>query len=348
MRTYLPQIDSLRFFAALGVVNLHWCNVYFDGTFDWSFGKYGVQLFFVLSGFLITRILIQKKREQANRSTVIKSFFMRRVLRLFPIYYLFLIYLILIKDEFVINHAGYFFTYTANFVFAQEGLVDKWSNHVWTLCIEEQFYLLFPWVILFIRRSWEYPLALVFLMIGLGTKAYAFWFDQPFLYFSLPAQIDMLGAGILLGLLWENRAPILGWLGRWAGLLVLLLLVAFFIAHYTTAGVWRLIVFTPILIGTCLVLVHKTATGFKGGPARVIFDNPLTQYLGKLSYGIYLYHKIIPLSLFILLPKLGITINNFYLEYALNFSILVLASVLSWHIIEKPLLKLKRHFKYSN
>lgn len=348
MRNYLPQIDSLRFFAALGVVNLHWCNVYFEGTMDWSFGKYGVQLFFVLSGFLITRILIQKKREQAKRSTVIKSFFMRRVLRLFPIYYLFLLYLILVKDEFVVNHAAYFFTYTANFVFTQEGLVDQWSNHVWTLCIEEQFYLLFPWIILFIRRKWEYPFALLFLAIGLGTKTYAFWFDQPFLYFSLPAQVDMLGAGVLLGLFWENRAPVLSWLDRWSALLVLLLVPAFFISHYTTAGAWRLVIFTPILIGTCVVLVHKTAIGFKTGPARIAFDNPLTQYLGKISYGIYLYHKIIPLSLFILLPRLGISINNFYLEYALNFSILILGSILSWHIVEKPLLRLKRHFKYSS
>jgi peptidoglycan/LPS O-acetylase OafA/YrhL len=88
---YYPQLDTLRIIAALGIINLHWLaenylSLYgIDKSYDWGFGKYGVQLFFVLSGFLITDILIRRKGIEPTGNTIL-NFSIRRVLRLFPIY----------------------------------------------------------------------------------------------------------------------------------------------------------------------------------------------------------------------------------------------------------------------
>lgn len=347
---YLPQIDTLRFFAALGVINLHWVNVYFEGSFDWSLGKYGVQLFFVLSGFLITKILLAQKESPTQKMTLVKRFFMRRVLRLFPIYYLLLIFLILIKDQYVIDNALSFFSYTANFSFAQDGLVDKWSNHVWTLCIEEQFYLIFPWLILFTPRKWELPTLGILFGIGVLFKILIVLLQRPNWYFLMFSQLDMLAAGALLGLFWHRNSSYLDRLTQTSTYLIPVFGLLTIALHYTTAHESYLrMTFTLSLLIFCVLLVHKTALGFKGKASRLIFDNAILQYLGKVSYGLYLYlyHKVIPLTLFIVLPKLGIQNNNFYFLYLLSFAILLIVSIASWQWIEKPILKLKKHFSYN-
>src|SRR5690349_1354590 len=101
---YYSQLDALRAIAALGVINLHWLDSKYLSLYnihpslDWGFGKFGVQLFFVLSGFLITDILIASKSLEQKGKVVIK-FYMRRILRLLPIYYLLILYLIVVKDQ---------------------------------------------------------------------------------------------------------------------------------------------------------------------------------------------------------------------------------------------------------
>lgn len=346
---YMPQLDTLRFFAALGVVNLHWCNGYWSTELDWSFGVYGIPFFFVLSGFLITRVLLGAKDETANRLGTIGSFFFRRALRLFPIYYLFVLYLLLVRDDFVRTNIAFFLTYTPNIgFFTRGGLVDLWSNHLWSLGIEEQFYLLFPWLILFVAKRFEVGVSLGMVSVGLLSQflaAIGAVGDRPI--FLLPTtQLDTLGAGVLLGILVHRGrldpirrvCPSPWWVGMWF-LLALL-------CHSSATGRIRVFLLAPVLLLFFTSLVYVASNGFPGLAGRIL-DFNWFRYLGKTSYGIYLYHKVIPLSLVILLNKAGIVLSGFYLTYAVNFAILIAVSSLSWWLIELPIQNGKKYFPYS-
>ena len=130
-------------------------------------GETGVTLFFVLSGFLITTILLKAKSETDNNLGIIKNFMIRRSLRIFPIYYIFLGFLLLLKYPIDIKFLGYFLTYTSNFLVIKE---KHWVNytHTWSLSVEEQFYLIWPWLVLYIRND---RLKYLFLSFIVGAVA---------------------------------------------------------------------------------------------------------------------------------------------------------------------------------
>jgi peptidoglycan/LPS O-acetylase OafA/YrhL len=159
---YVRQLDGIRAVAVLLVIVSHWFPGDVVGKF--GFGAIGVDIFFVLSGFLITRILIVERLNfEINPSThsrlkAIRNFMVRRSLRIFPIYYLLLVLLILFKDQFPnpvsLDWKWYFF-YLQNILF----YINKtWPggklSHLWSLAVEEQFYLFWPWIILFVSQRW--------------------------------------------------------------------------------------------------------------------------------------------------------------------------------------------------
>ena len=351
---YFPQLDTLRTIAAFGVINLHWLNSEYPSLFGidhesaWDFGKYGVQLFFVLSGFLITDILIRHKHG-TSRKRLIRSFFVRRVLRLIPIYYLFLLFLLLLDVSYVSEHTAWFFTYTANIRFwLSGGLVDVWSNHTWTLSIEEQFYLLFPFLMLFVRRKGEFIVVILFIVSALCFKAYHH--DEALRYHLLIfAQTDMLGTGALLALLRIHRPRFFEALRTTTWRVIGSVSLGFcFLMFYTDQEGFLLHrLFDLCLLGGFTILVANTALGFEGWVGKV-FENGFLRYLGKISYGLYLYHKIIPLTLLIVLNKLGIGIGNILVYYLVNLALLLSLSHLSWQLLEKPIMRLKQRFEYSN
>ena len=90
----------------------------------------------------------------------------------------------------------------------------------------------------------------------------------------------------------------------------------------------------------------NTAQGFSGWVGQ-LFENKGLRYLGKISYGLYLYHKIIPLTLLIVLNKMGWSITNIGVYYLVNLGLLLLMSHLSWQLLEKPIMRLKQRFEYS-
>ncbi len=349
---YYPQLDSLRAFAAIGVINLHWLAASYPTLFgihhesNWGFGYYGVQLFFVLSGFLITNILIENK-DLESRKSVIKKFYIRRILRLFPIYFLFLIFLIAVRDPFAIENIGWFLTYTANFRFFQVGgLIDVWSNHLWTLSIEEQFYLAFPFLILLTPRKQEAIIPILLIVGSLAFKSYYHQSAEPINLLTI-SQLDMLGAGVGLALIKNRCGEKFNWLTGRAGKIVMIAsLVSCLWIFYSVeqaSVLWRC--FDYLLLVSFSLLVANTAVGFTGIAGR-IFNSSILIYLGKVSYGLYLYHKVVPLTLLIFLNKLNLQINTIQSFYLINLSILLIVTHLSWILIERPILRLKSNFQY--
>lgn len=151
----------LRSLAVFFVIITHWGPNDFSSPVFTSIyqkimpnGVFGVDLFFVLSGYLITQILLTARINAGgvNKLKIIKAFYIRRALRISPIYYLLIIIVILLKDQFVINHILYFITYTSNFlVFKTRSWVS--ITHTWSLSVEEQFYLIWPWVMIFPHKK---------------------------------------------------------------------------------------------------------------------------------------------------------------------------------------------------
>ena len=173
---YIKQLDSLRAIAVTFVVFGH----YFPSFYIWKYfpiGSIGVDLFFVLSGFLITNILInQRELNDSFKYTklrIISNFYLRRILRIFPIYYLFVIFVYLFSSIVQANvHSAlpYLLTYTVNIYFFKKQGFSGEISHLWTLAVEEQFYLIWPWIVLFTKKYFLLYIIIFFILIGVIGK----------------------------------------------------------------------------------------------------------------------------------------------------------------------------------
>ena len=143
--SHMPQLDGLRALAVLMVVVHH----YVEGGWGLA-ANLGVKLFFVLSGFLITSILLRSRSQSGaagwNRWRAVRNFYARRFLRIFPLYYLVVALAAILDVEPTREYLAWLLTYTLNLKMAAQGWYIDHFAHFWTLSIEEQFYLIWPWV----------------------------------------------------------------------------------------------------------------------------------------------------------------------------------------------------------
>jgi hypothetical protein len=162
---YMPQLDGLRAFAVAAVVVYH----FVPG--GWNFAAYlGVKLFFTLSGFLITGILLKAREtaetENQNRTNVLGRFYVRRFLRIFPLYYFVVTVAWVIDLEPTRKIIVWLLTYTLNIRMAWQGYYEASFAHFWSLAVEEQFYLVAPWLVLFLPKKWIKPALIAVIAIG--------------------------------------------------------------------------------------------------------------------------------------------------------------------------------------
>ena len=155
---YIKGLDTVRALAVLVVIVSHWGFPVVLGPKFYAvlnniigFGRFGLIIFFVLSGFLITSILLHEKEKYEDKPKFdsLKKFFIRRVLRIFPIYYILLFIMFLTNDPYIRDHIWYYLGYSSNLL--RE--TDKVLPHFWSLAVEEQFYLIWPWIILFANKK---------------------------------------------------------------------------------------------------------------------------------------------------------------------------------------------------
>ena len=351
---YIKQLDSVRAIAVLLVIITHWfpetnqLNIY-TSVFN------GVDVFFVLSGFLITRILLQNRLEAESsvvtKSTVVKNFFVRRILRIFPIYYLLIFFLLAFASTTgtdIKNSFPYFLTYTSNIYFYNRQAWDGMLSHLWSLSVEEQFYLFWPWLMLYPKKSWLLPIIILAALVGTVSQMVSP--ESDILTFAC---LDGFGAGAFFAWAMVFKPAFLeGSKKVW-----LLLAIA-------ALGLQLLRVFGP---GFSLI-PSRTLTAFftlwvileivspkekKFFLFNFILNNRVLIFIGKISYGIYLYHLLLPYYTFSAFDRLNALLPNalfryeFYLVRMENFGLLILISYISWKIIEQPILRLKKHFEYQ-
>lgn len=337
----------MRFYAVFSVILLHLYphterGVKFFSTFHGFIP--GVPLFFCISGFLITLILIDPR--YVSRRKLIKSFYIRRFLRIFPIYYLTVLTLAILNINGYRQWALYDVFYLSNII---QGLNGDFSGsvapHFWSLAVEEQFYLIWPGLVLLLRSVW-YKILISAAIFGFGTGMMLLGEDK-FLISKTVGCLTYLGSGAFLAVLWLNKSS---WLKSlidffWIPGLVLLLMVVF---EAFDIIVWSHNV--RFLAGAIMIplVTAKFAKGFEFWLIKRLVENPVILYLGKISYGLYVYH------LLMLFPAVAIKkitgwhfLENLFAMMILKMILAIVVSIISWEFFEKKINKLKNRFGYN-
>jgi peptidoglycan/LPS O-acetylase OafA/YrhL len=342
--SYMPQLDALRTFAVAMVIYSHWIPKEFH--FGFPLGHAGVQLFFVLSGFLITGILL-RCREFHDSKFCLRAFYIRRFLRIFPLFYaiLFLGYILKIHPipETILWHLSYL----SNIYFFK---VQEWSgclSHFWSLAVEEQFYLIWPTVILFIPRKTIPFVIILTILIGFVSRyglAYIFPDVEHFMVLPTSALVS-LGLGAALACeRGKIISPKLKFLLRFGfPAFVILFMLSLFDA---ILPVHSLLQYFALMLGFTW-LVDKASLGFKGTFGRIL-NNPVLIYLGSISYGLYVLHNFARVPVVMFSEIVGMPfLQEGIAEIILKLLFTVVGASLSWHLFESPINNLKRHFPYS-
>jgi peptidoglycan/LPS O-acetylase OafA/YrhL len=346
---YMPQLDALRAFAVLAVMVHHFLPVNQFIPEDYlTLGLLAVRLFFVLSGFLITGILLGYRSDEPGNA--LKRFYFRRVLRIFPIYYLTLFIALALGVRSIQQGAFWHLTYLSNFIAAFH---PEWmgpASHFWTLAVEEQFYFVWPFIMLLMPRRYlvktiigTIGLAVLFRALVLTVLPIPMEAGGIFTF----ATLDSLGGGALLALFHYDKKlhphlPKVMKLCLAAGLSILALTT--FLYAYRIG--FRLL-YTLLCLGVSLlfmVLIEKTSRGFSG-KAKILLEHPLVLYTGKISYGLYVYHNFMLTIVLYYLAKTT-AVPDYRLVAILCFTTTFATAIASWHLVERPLSHLKNKFRF--
>ena len=352
----LVELDALRAAAVLLVIWVHTTDTSVGvGAFALA-GYHGVLLFFVISGFLITGILLDARSAAWPGGTparrILMAFYARRFLRIFPLYYLVLIGAALALPP-VRHSIEWHVAYLSNWYFAWRNTFDDWTAHFWSLAVEEQFYLVWPWFVLLLSRSSLVWTMLSMTLIGPLTRLAicAAGVSGPSGWVTTPSVLDPLGLGCLLAYAWhatDERAS--RRLANWAGIVGLGLMTA--AQGLTWVRASSAVVFTIQPLGwslVCVWMVHHAARSVRGPLGRGLRAGPVI-YVGSISYGIYLIHPFVPAMMSAGARTLGTSVPAWLKHGYGAFVIVSLTSVLfaalSWRFFEGPLNDLKRRFPY--
>jgi peptidoglycan/LPS O-acetylase OafA/YrhL len=356
---YIPQFDSLRAIAVLMVIVHHW----FGENRILNFlpnGALGVNIFLVLSGFLITGILLKAKKQSEwegstlNKATIFKNFYIRRTLRIFPIYYLFLIILWLLSDADIKQDGIYYFTYTSNILFYSGQFFSTHLSHLWSLAVEEQFYILWPWLIILVNRKTLPYLIALFLIIGVSSN-YIFTAKSWWVMIFTPACFDAFAIGGFLAYLNIYRQDLIEVIQpkyKWivACIFTVFILHVFDIKFLPTRTMHSLLAIT--IIYYCLFKNNIRIVNY-------ILSNSWLIKIGKISYGVYLYHLFVPeLWMWVNQNFYTIGVDPFFNKsmpaglqplwlFLQEFTFLLVLSSLSWRLVEKPINNFKNRFTYK-
>lgn len=352
---YLRQLDGLRAVAVGGVLWQHWLSSSFHFGSTW--GVTGVWLFFVISGYLITGILLGCRNDDGglmDRMRSIRHFYIRRFLRIFPLYYGTLLVALLLNAPHVRENIAWHALYMTNVFAAVTNEHVPPAAHFWSLAVEEQFYLLWPWLIVFVPRRWLLPTIVLAIAVGPLFRMLAAmnWPDNSKVDLLTPACLDALGIGALLAYLAPpsrtgDSAP-----AKKAarGMLVvgLPLWIALFLLGRHVHVSWLHVAQPTALALVFGWIVMRAVYGFFS-PIGWLLEAPPIVYLGRISYGIYVVHPFIDCAL-------DATLKHFEHPEILDahglprafvlLTITIAVTSLSWYAFENPLNGLKKRFPY--
>jgi peptidoglycan/LPS O-acetylase OafA/YrhL len=354
---HLDQLDTLRAFAVLGVLIRHFWPALQPGL---DLGARGVHLFFALSGFLITGILLRSRDQvdQAGRGTglAVRRFYIRRFLRIFPVYYLVLAVTWALAFPDVRSSLPWHLAYGSNVLFAIQGQWPATTSHLWSLSVEEQFYLIWPPLMFLVPRRHIRPVVAGFILAGPFFRVVGYFagLNWVALQTLLPASFDSLGMGAWLA--WIHASPAEAIPGERkqldkAALLALPVALVIWLHGATgwwpaTAWLWLGVENTAWAVLGAWV-IDRAARGVEGPVGWVLSLRPLI-YLGRISYGVYLIHLFVPDLLYRLTSAANLPYPTQNPAIFLVFTAISVAlAAISWHYYEAPINRLKRRFPYA-
>lgn len=360
---HIPALDGVRGLAILFVIAFH-ARVVFNSTAEIPYlgfrvlglGWSGVDLFFVLSGFLITGILLDSRQSPSY----FRTFYLRRILRIFPLYFAYL-FLILVVARFVwLAYAGsdlwkstnpwWYFTYLLNWK-SDHGYNDLVLGHLWSLAIEEQFYCVWPAVVWFMPRHHLKWLCLAVAAGALAARVYlgSHGFDSEAIYRMTPGRMDTLALGAFVAVGVRDFRAVLD---RWADRVLALSAAGFLAIWAVNRGpVWSDLAMRTAgasLIAVIYACIVFRATTMQEGMAHRFLSRPLLRQCGRYSYAMYVLHSVAynltstavrnlsaqPLPhLLVLAAK--------YLYFPALAGAAFGAAWISWRVLEYPFIRLK-------
>jgi len=360
---FYPRLEGLRGFSIILVMISHYIVITnFPQLKFLNFGFWGVNLFFVLSGFLITGILLRATESGESHSSILKGFYARRVLRIFPVYYLTILLLCLFQVDNSQTLFSYLVTYTLNLGNIWLNVGNSATMHFWSLCVEEQFYLFWP--VLLIKTPNKYRLLL---MIGIVISSVALraiyqlsggpapvTFGHSFTFSCM----DSLGAGGLLAYLQMHRSGIFRKIQQHWALPAISAAIAFFVmARICREESFIFQTFGRLLCSVTGFFLLAAGVSDKVSLWGRFLANHRLRYLGKISYGVYIFHWILYFLFDHPFKKWWTGLNfgplsklayNAWIGEFLFFSLLsVVIAGFSYCIIENPFLQLKGRLRWQ-
>jgi len=367
LKGHVPALDGVRGLAIIMVLAIHFIgNVTPRGKLEGiichiaTYGALGVDLFFVLSGFLITGILFDSRKKPAY----FRNFYMRRVLRIFPLYYAVLLFGLVIVPLFVsqpdLNAAvrlqGWLWSYSANIYL---GIAGEWHalpifSHFWSLAVEEHFYFVWPLVVFLcdgprLKRSAILvacgALVLRVVMVACNVNDVA-------VSALTPGRLDALSMGGLMAVIAREEgglARLTRLAPRTLGLGFAFIVISFLFTRIFPQ--WKLMFHevrqTAFAVCFCAMIVFSLT-----GPRiiRRIFNSRFMMFFGKYSYGLYVFHFLYGYFLLtrrtadVIATWVGSHILATMLQAVLATGAAVIISLISYHGFEKHFLKLKTRF----
>jgi peptidoglycan/LPS O-acetylase OafA/YrhL len=341
---YRPELDGVRAIAIIVVISIHYTNLPRGGLL-------GVDIFFTLSGFLITTLLMEEW--QAEGSISIRSFYLRRYFRLFPglaalmtAYVLYVVFLGHANVGLRLQGAGYAITYTSNWVMALNRPYPEWTiGHLWSLAVEEQFYLIWPVILIVLARRRLGLNGIAWALAGMivGVAAWRFFLysngaDGSRLYFGTDTRFDQLLIGCLAGVLFvargTTRRPAM-WTRIATGVGAAYVLFSVLQGNDWSYQ-WRggLTLFAAAVALT----IYGCVTGSLPWLTRALSARWLV-FVGTISYSLYLWHIAGGLAL----QRFGDLHGPVLIvaEVALSFAL----ACASYYLIEAPFVKRRKAYQ---
>lgn len=324
---YMPALDGLR---AIAVGMVFWVHAF---PMETSFpGGLGVDVFFVISGFLITWILLKEVDRTGTIS--LRTFYLKRFLRLYPALLLLVIAIVglyVLYEHGIpwvrMGYAGIAVAYASNVYMSVTGSMMDPLSHTWSLAMEEQFYLVWPVMLLLMIKSRLSRRSIVIITSALGCLSLAGWvLTGHELPYNPLTKAGGLLAGCVLALLiqrkpWQNSRL------AYASLAVLILVLAAESIGWIVRDVSVLVITVPLLF----IILHAV---FGSGPVVRFLSTPALVHLGVISYGIYLWHY----PILYILRSLGL---GGVIGASVGLLLTVLAAEVSFKLVEGPALRLK-------
>lgn len=311
-------------------------------------GAFGVSLFFVLSAYLITELLLREKEMVGTLD--VKSFYVRRILRIWPLYFFFLALAAAMQWFVPGQHVGWrtglaFTALAGNWYIVFVGFPSSVIFPLWSVSIEEQFYLTWPLIVRRVSQWGMVAFAMGLLVIATVTRFYlgAHHLTESQVWCNTLVQFDPIAAGILIAVLLKGAVPQLSKLARSTmivvGVACLATAALYFGIKNDPLTTTRIVLGYPaVALGGVLLLLAVLRDGAK--PARALV------YLGRISYGLYVFHVLGLLISDYVVPNQGANLARYGLRVFVGFTLTVTMAAISYRWLETPFLHLKQRFTY--